>query len=249
MRRIILLLMVILVQTVVVAEDAFGNMAQQAEAAYRKGDFETAVTIYQQLIGQGVKRSEVYFNLANAYYQLHDLGHALVNYRRTEVSTPRDEDLRLNLARIRVQRLDGTSTEAGLTGQIVKLTSDWLSPLELGWLVLLLWWIFCGCVATYFWRTVWRSILRWAIWISAVLFICVFCLALIRIIVDNSLKPAVVITDSVSVMTGPGTNYLEIFELHAAAEIRIVEERNHWIRFQLPDLREGWINEQSLEVI
>ena len=50
-------------------------------------------------------------------------------------------------------------------------------------------------------------------------------------------------------MTGPGTDYVEIFELHSAAEIRIVEERNHWVRFQLPDLREGWIEDRSLEVI
>jgi SH3-like domain-containing protein len=96
---------------------------------------------------------------------------------------------------------------------------------------------------------VWRKYLRWAIFACGILFFVVATFTVTRIIVDSNWKPAVVISDSVSVMTGPGGDYVEIFELHAAAEVRIVEKRDHWVRFQLPDLREGWIEEQSLEGI
>jgi len=246
---IVFLTTFIMFQSLIVDADTNDGLAQQAETAYLKGDFKVAADLYQQLIDQGVKRSEVYFDLGNAYYQLHDLGRALFNYRRAEAITPRDEDLRLNLARIRVQRVDGTVAEAGILGQIAGLTSDWLSISELSWIVIALLWLCCGFTAAYLWRADWRKQVRWAILISSILFIIVSMLALTHIVLDASRKPAVIVGDTVSVMTGPGTNYVVIFELHTAAEIRIVEERNHWVRFQLPDLREGWIDEQSVEVI
>lgn len=252
MRWLALVLTMIFVsasQSIIVASNATNDLAQQASAAYMKGDFKTAADLYQQMVDQGVKRSEVYFDLGNAYYQLHDLGRALVNYRRAEELTPRDEELRLNLARVRVQRVDGTSAEAGILGQIAELTSNWLSLSELGWIVIILLWLCCGFVAAYLWRADWKKWARWAIVITCILFILVSLFGLTRSVVDSWWKPAVIVEASVSVMTGPGTNYVEIFELHAATEVRVIEERNHWIRFQLPDLREGWIEEQTLERI
>jgi tetratricopeptide (TPR) repeat protein len=248
-KLIALLLLIVLSQTVIWAADNLLTTAQQADAAYSKGDFKTAANLYHQLLDQGVKRSEIYFNLGNAYYQLQDLGRALVNYRRAQLSTPRDEDLQLNLTRVRVQRVDGLMPESGLAGQLVELTSDSLSLSELSWIVVALFWLCCGFVAAYIWRTDWRKNIRWVILISSLLFMFVAILTLTRIVVDNSLKRAVIIGDSVAVMTGPGDDYLEIFELHAAAEIRIVETHNDWVRFQLPDLREGWIQALAIEVI
>jgi tetratricopeptide (TPR) repeat protein len=252
MKWILLLFMAVIVmmsRPIVLALDNLDDLGGQAASAYLKGDFRTTVDLYQQLVNQGVMRSEVYFNLGNAYYQLHDLGRALVNYRRAEEFIPRDEDLRLNLARVRVQRLDGTSTEVGILDQIVGLTNTWLSPSEFGWVAIVLLWLCCGFIAIYLWRTDWRKWARWAIVICSALFIIAGVLGLTRYVIDALRKPAVIVDDSVAVMTGPATNYVQIFELHAATEVWIVEERNNWVRFQLPDLREGWIEEQALEKI
>src|SRR6266496_6146874 len=101
---VLALMAFVISQSITVSVDTIDGLAQQAETAYLKGDFQLAANLYRQLIDQGVKRNEVYFDLGNAYYQLHDLGRALINYRRAEVIAPRDEALRLNLARVRVQR-------------------------------------------------------------------------------------------------------------------------------------------------
>jgi len=245
----LLVLMVIVLQISVGHADSQDDLAKQAETAYSSGDFKVAAGLYQQLVDQGVIISDVYFDLGNSYFQLHDLGRALLNYRRAELLTPRDEDLRFNLARIRAQRVDGKIAEVGILGQIARMTDDWLSVTELSWIVIIMWWLCCGLVAAYLWRIGWRKWARWAIVTSALLFVIMSILTVARIAIDGSRKPAIVINDSVAVMTGPGTNYVEIFELHAAAEVRIVESRNNWVRFQLPDLREGWVDALSLEII
>jgi uncharacterized protein YgiM (DUF1202 family) len=52
---------------------------------------------------------------------------------------------------------------------------------------------------------------------------------------------------AVQVMSGPGEKYLELFELHTAAEVTIVDTRGEWTRFHLPDGREGWIPNAAIE--
>jgi hypothetical protein len=63
-------------------------------------------------------------------------------------------------------------------------------------------------------------------------------------------RPAAVVTAEVApIMSGPGGNYLEIYQLHAAAELRMLEERGDWAHFVQPDGREGWIQVSNFEKV
>ena len=55
----LLLIAVFFSQSLVLAADTVDDLAQQAEAAYATRNFKLAAGLYQQLIDQGVKRSEV----------------------------------------------------------------------------------------------------------------------------------------------------------------------------------------------
>lgn len=245
----IALLMIFLLQHVSLAQDNLAELARQAETAYANGDFRSSAKLYQQLVDDGARRSDVYYNLGTTYYRAGELGEALLNYRRAEDITPRDDELRLNMARIRVQRVDGLVAANDFWDQIVGLTQGSFSLFELSLICVILFWCLCGSTIAYMLRRWWRKRLRWVILVSAILFIMVTGLAIGRVLINTSLKPAVVIADSVSVMAGPGYNYPVIYELHAAAEIRIVEAQNGWLRFRLPDLREGWVQEKAIGVI
>ncbi len=225
------------------------ELFQEAEIAYAKGDFQEAIKVYQQMIDAGAQNAEIYFNLGNAYYQLHDLGRALVNYRRAEQFIPRDEDLQLNIARVLAQRVDAPSNFVAIGDQIAHWESSWLSIAEMGLVVLMLWWITCGFLSAYLLLKRWREWTRWGAIISGVLFVFIGAVSSIRVVVDHTYPLAVVVNSRVSVLTGPDTQYMAIFELHTAGEVRIMEQRNGWIRVQLPDLQEGWIKADSVEVI
>ena len=250
MKRITILIAVIMLMcSSIFAQNDLTLVATQAEFAYNAGDFSKAAKLYRQLIDAGVKNGEVYFNLGNTYYQLKDLGHALLFYRRAESFMPRDENLRLNMMRVRVQRGDGISAESGIDWQIVHLTSDILSRDELIWLLIGVLWLGCSLGIAYYLQPSRRAVLKWMAMFNIVMFGVVGGLCLIRIVVQDTHLPAVILAENVSVMTGPGSDYLEIFTLHAASEIRIIETKDEWVRFQLPDLREGWIKESNLELV
>ncbi len=225
------------------------DLSQEAATAYANGDFQGAAKLYQQMIDEGTRNAQIYFNLGNAYYQLHDLGRSLLNYRRAEQLIPRDEDLQLNIARVRAQRIDPSLAYIGLGDQIAQWSSSWLSNSEAVELMFVLWWITCGSLSIYWLFSRWRKWARSGAIISCLILIFVGAVGGTRIIVENSSPSAIIVSENVSVLTGSDSQYMEIFELHAAGEVRIMERQNDWVRVQLPDLQEGWVKADAIEVI
>src|SRR3569832_1089815 len=77
-----------------------GNHAElfdHGNAAYLKKDNDTAIELYEQIIAENQQSSELYFNLGNAYYQMGDFAHAILNYERAKKLAPNDEDIAVNL--------------------------------------------------------------------------------------------------------------------------------------------------------
>jgi len=239
---LVLLVMVFLLQGV-----SADDLSQQAETAYAKGDFQVAAKFYQQMIDSGVQNSDVYFNLGNAYYQLHDLGRSLLNYRRAEQLTPRDEDLHLNIARVRAQRVDAPNNYVAIGDQIAQWERGWLSSSESGIVISILWWGFCGFLVAYLLLKRWRQWTWWGAVMSCIIFVFIGAVSAVRVVVDSTYQPAIVISPVTSVLTGPDAKYMSIFELHAAGEVRIMERRAGWVRVQLPDLQEGWVEADAIE--
>ena len=79
---------------------ADGNEAlfEAANGHYANGNFEEAITGYQQILQTRQESSEVYYNLANAYFKTNQLSLAILHYERGLLLSPGDEDIRYNLA-------------------------------------------------------------------------------------------------------------------------------------------------------
>ena len=61
---------------------------------------------------------------------------------------------------------------------------------------------------------------------------------------------AVVVAESVEVLSGPGQQYIAEFTLHGGAEADLVETRGNWSRISIPaaDLQ-GWVPSSAVEQI
>jgi SH3-like domain-containing protein len=58
-----------------------------------------------------------------------------------------------------------------------------------------------------------------------------------------------VLAEQVDVYSGPGSDYLVEFTLHAGAEVRVVERRGGWMRIALPGGLQGWVPEAAADEI
>lgn len=224
------------------------NLAEQAEAAYSSGDFQEAITLYQSLLTE-VQSGEIYFNLGSAYYQLGQNGYALVNYLRASDYMPRDDDLRINLAVVRSERVNPVVNEEGFWEDIARASQEGLTTTELALVIISFWWISCGLFALQYTKFKRNLLVRAALILSSSLFVIIVLLGIIRISVESLRPRAVIVEENVQAMSGPSASYLKLFVFYFADEVRIVQRENGWVRVQLPDLREGWILADQLEEV
>ena len=220
-----------------------------ANELYQAGDFDQAAQVYQQLVDQGHREAALFYNLGNAYYKQEMIGLAVLNYLRAEGLDPRDEDIQANIEIARGQTADVVETDSGFPGFEV-LSASWLTDDELSTVVLVLWSLIAISLAVWMFARIGRT-KRAASYIAAVAGVLVLLSAASlggRLLLDGSELDAVIVADTVEVLSGPGDQYITEFELHAGAEARLIEERGSWARVALPgDELQGWVPESTVE--
>jgi tetratricopeptide (TPR) repeat protein len=217
------------------------DAATQASAAYLAGDYTTAARLFRALVDAGAGDPALYFNLGSAYYQSGDWGNALLYYLRAQQYIPRDADLNTILAQVRAQRTDIQGDETGFAEGLAALTTAVLTLRELAVLTLVLWIAWFGLLAAGILQRRRLSSLRAPLLVLGVVVLVALALLAGRLFVRSNRPAAVVLAEAAPVMSGPGGDYLLLYDLHAAAEIRILRQSGDWIRFELPDGRQGWM--------
>jgi len=111
-----------------------------ADNLYLASHYAEAAQIYEQIVAQGSRNSTIYYNLGNSYYQLGDLGRALLNYEEAAALSPRDADIQENLALVTSQVGEiAPILEGGALARLTTQSRDWLSLNELALLALASW--------------------------------------------------------------------------------------------------------------
>ncbi|MBO4774326.1 MAG: tetratricopeptide repeat protein, partial [Bacteroidales bacterium] len=83
-----------------------GELWQEANDAYRRKDYGTAVSLYEKLIANEAVSADLYYNMGNACYRLNRLGEALLWYERALRLQPSNADIRANIAFVNSQTVD-----------------------------------------------------------------------------------------------------------------------------------------------
>lgn len=229
------------------AQPSADGLAQAAADAYQQGDMRQAIELYEQAIAAGMDAPELWHNLGNAYYEIGDLGRALLAYRRAYRDLPRNPSVNLNITLVRALRVDVQTDDTALIDVIAVSTEGILSVPELIAIALALWWSWFALLSAALARPVWRAALRPFLLGVGIATAIACVLTFGRLYADTYRPLAVVVVSDARVTTGPGQEYPFLFLLYSAAELRVLESRGGWARFTLPDGRQGWIAEQDIE--
>lgn len=219
-----------------------GDDPAQSAELYRK-----ALIRFEKLVNDGLINGKLYYNLANTYFQLHDLGRAIVNYRRALALLPNDDNLRQNLRfaeSLQVDRIEAKQ-EAVLAKALLFWHYD-LSP-RLRLLILVIAnAIFWGLLAIKVCR---RRVPWWPLALSLA----------VGLMMGGSLLAAglhqqavgVLIASETTARKGDGQAYGPSFDtpLHAGLVVTLVERRQDWLQIELADGRRCWVPAESVELI
>lgn len=211
--------------------------------AFDAARFEDAVTLYQEMIDQGVESGALHYNLGNALYRTGDIGQAVLAYRRAWFLAPRDPDAQANL------RFAMNETTAVITGSnplidaihLVSLPEWWVLATTAWWLL----WIALGIAAI-------SSRFRGPLLRLVPILIVVCTIAAFgifrwsRVVQDRE----VVVTEpaGVEALYAPLQDAEPHFELPAGSILVVQERAAPWLKVSI-DGRDGWILETAVQPV
>lgn len=225
---------------------------QDADNAYKRGDYQHAIATYKNLLKQG-KSAEIYYNLGNAYFRSDSITMAILAYERASLLSPGDKDIRFNLQFARSKTIDKLTPESEVVfttwyrSLVNFITADTWAMISIvsiiAALILMLVYLFVPQLA-------WRKVG----FFGGLFFIVVFASSTLFAWSQHKAlagqRGAIVITPSVNVKKTPVKNSEDAFVLHEGTRVDVTDSSmKAWLGIRLADGREGWIPASQLEMI
>lgn len=229
-----------------------GQGLTPANQAFERGDYRTAIMLYEQLIADQKASADLLYNLGNAYYKHNEIGKAILNYERCLKLEPGHEPAQKNIAFIKDQIAYPFSsipefflkrwwTNLVLFFSISTWTWLHLFSLVLGILGLSSW-LFSQKMETK----------KWGFFIgtgSLLISLLFFILADQRRLQQFDSGEGIVLVNKVFLKTAPDEVSPDLIELQEGVKVFIDDELNEWYKVYLEDRESGWIQKDWIEVI
>ncbi len=236
-----LLLMVVLAGNIFAA--GVGAEFDAANQLYAEGKFPEAAIGYEKLIQGGAVSSALYFNYGNAEFKSGHLGRAIAAYRRAALLSPRDAEVRANLEFVRNQVQGPTMRESRWQGWVGVLSLN-----EGAILTAVLLWLTCALLILRQVRPALIAKLKTTTRVFAVL--TVFSASVLGLQAANhfSSQTAVVVTDNVTVRSGPFDGAQTAFIARDGAELSVLDRHGDWVQVADGSGKIGWLPAKQVEV-
>ena len=225
---------------------------KNANEAYTNGNYQQAIDQYKQVTGEGNIASELYFNLANAYYKNNQIPLSILNYERALKLNPDDEDIKFNLQMANLKIVDKMDAIPQM------FYKDWLDNFknvfsmdEWAWLgiisvffSLIIFVLFLISSVSAYKRTAF-TVSLWFLFIS----IGSFAFAQRQYKSIHEVGEAIVTSPSIVVKGSPAETGTELFVIHEGLKVTIKDNVGEWYQIKLPNGNEGWLKVSAVEII
>ena len=250
MKKIILTTIILLLAIPLMATDD-DNLWKSAADAYAAKDYETAVSLYSQLVKKGESAS-LYYNYGNALFKAGYTGRAILYYERALRLDPSNADIKYNLEFANLSKTDKTDRveEFFLVEWYRNVTR--LMPSNL-WAYISLALFFLAMVMFLIYRFGSTIGLRKTCFAFCILFV-VLTLSTMGhalhsrdMVKDN--PAAIVMVGSETARSTPDASGTEVFVIHEGTKVFIKSKLGAWIEVRLEDGNVGWIHNSAVEKI
>lgn len=225
---------------------------ESGNKAYIDGNYELAIEEYNSILKDGKYSMELYYNLANAYFKLGEIGKSILYYNKALRIAPAQEDIRHNLA----------IAEAKTKDRIVVIPefflNRWLRVVRnsmscTAWSLLSL--IAFTLVLAFGVLFLLASSIKW----RKASFYCALCglllfvaTTLFAISSRNDMlthNEAIVLSSAISIKSSPDNSATDLFVLHEGTKVRILSEMDEWCEVVIADGKKGWTEAKNIEEI
>jgi tetratricopeptide (TPR) repeat protein len=226
---------------------------EQANQAYRNGDFQKAIQMYSQIVQQGYKSAELFYNLGNAYYKSNRIPDAILSYERSLKLSPGDEDAAHNLAlaNLRIEdRIDAVPKLFFVSWW--RAFADSYPASKWAWISIASVWGACilalALVVGLRWPLI-RQLVAWLVIVA--LFFSALSLAAMfdRSRMERSRNFAILFSASVQVRSAPDEQSTDLFVIHEGVKLELLDSVGDWNKIRLADGKIGWVRSNTFQII
>lgn len=232
-------------------EDA-NKIFQQANEAYMKKDYSTAIHLYETMVQEGSKSANLFYNLGNAYFKNEHLAQSILYYERALRLSPNNKDIIHNIAFANQKIIDDMETMPELI--IYKWIRNFYSLFSSNtWAV-----IACVCCIAMFIAGGFMIVSRMHKRRVYLFFISLICFVLLIISIafsivqyqqSNRSDEAIITQASVVVKSMPDQSGTDLFTVHEGLKVKINDKVGKWVEVLFPNGSKGWMKISDLEVI
>jgi tetratricopeptide (TPR) repeat protein len=227
----------------ILAVDAATDFAA-ANKLYAEGKFAEAAAGYDSILKTGEQSPALLFNAGNAEFKAGHLGKAIAAFRQAELISPRDAELRANLAFVRNQVQGATLRESQWQKWIGSLTLN-----EGALLTAVLFWLLFALLAIRQIKLALAPKLRTAT--RLVLVLTIFSGAILGVQAANHFNAtiAVVTVAEATARSGPFDDAQSVFTVRDGAELKVLDRHDDWVQVENSVGKIGWLNQKQAAVL
>lgn len=225
---------------------------ENANTLYKEGKYQQAIEIYEQIESKKEVSSELYYNLANAYYKLNKVAPSIYNYEKALQLNPLNEDAQNNL--IIANRLTLDRIEELPKSVFQKINENILQKLTYNsWAVITVLLSFLAATLfLLFYFSYTPSKKRFYFTTSILSFLILAITLTITFTQYNQTTKTVegiIFTEEVEVKNAPTTDANEVFTLHEGTKVNILDTVDSWKKIKLVDGKIGWVEKSSIKLL
>ena len=227
------------------------DILKKANNYAKNSEFSEAINQYEYLIDEGFANGNIYYNLGNSYYRTNQIGYALWAYYNAQRLIPRDPDLLHNIKVAQAKCIDRIEFPKSLFifDFLLKIEKS-VRILELNILGSILFFMISLFVLGKKINFLSGYVINYMISSCVILFLLVNSLAIRKYINEIKENYGVVISNSVSVFSGPRENQNSIlFLVNEGLKVKLNNYQDKWVEVELIDGKKGWVNIWSVKEI
>ncbi|MEY4462991.1 MAG: hypothetical protein RLY98_1532 [Bacteroidota bacterium] len=225
---------------------------EKGNVLYQKGQYEKAIQAYESVLDSHQQSAELYFNLGNCYYKLHQVAPSIYNYEKALVLAPDDVDITNNLKFAHKLTIDEVK-DVPKVG-FAKLLRDFTGMYHFNtwaWISVVFGFLFLGFFIGYYFSptTLYKRIFFFGMFLWLIfLFLSIGAGIFEKNHFVNE-RPAIVFAEVVEVKSEPQKASPATFILHEGTKVFVEETLGKWKKIELTDGTEGWIENEAIREV
>ncbi len=244
--RILIFLFLACISFSAIAQDA---VIKEAEVAYTKEDYNTAIELYEGILENNGESAAIYYNLGNSYYKSGKIAQAILNYERALLLSPADADIRFNLQLAKQMIVDKIEPLGEFflvkwyhSIQNIASADAW------GRTGIVTFLVFLVCLAVFFFSK--QRLFKQVGFYAGLFFLFVTIMSNVFGSAQKSeltnRSEAIVFAPTVTVKSSPDNSGTDLFVIHEGTKVSVKSTLGEWSEISLEDGNVGWMPSKDI---